>query len=278
VARANSVLLRLPPTGGAGESDSAGTAVRVQLISGPTTCFDLGGLRFLTDPAFDPLGEYEDSARVQSKKEGPAVAPGDLGSIDVVLLTDHQHIDRSGRRVIDEARVTLATTAAAAMLGGKCRGLASWEYAEIARADGGTVRITAVPARHRGQVESTTSRATGFVLSGESMPTIYVSGDNDSSAVIDEVIARVRSVAVAILSAWPARADSPTEEDATRSGAFLAEIGRILRAQWVVPVSFQSMESSFDLRESIRDAFEKGGMTEHLALLQPGQEVLIELS
>ena len=48
---------------------------RLTLIGGPTALLELGGLRLLTDPTFDPAGgEYRTPAYTLRKTEGPAIA------------------------------------------------------------------------------------------------------------------------------------------------------------------------------------------------------------
>ena len=61
-----------------------------QLVGGPTAVLEYAGLRWLTDPAFSPPGDYEGGLR---KTTGPAVAADDVGAIDVVLLSHDHHSD-----------------------------------------------------------------------------------------------------------------------------------------------------------------------------------------
>jgi L-ascorbate metabolism protein UlaG (beta-lactamase superfamily) len=72
----------------------------IQLIGGPTTLLEIGGLRLLTDPAFDARGPVPSGDRTLMKTTGPAVAAEEVGPIDAVLLSHDQHdgnLDRSGR-------------------------------------------------------------------------------------------------------------------------------------------------------------------------------------
>ena len=48
--------------------------VGVRLVGGPTALIEMGGLRFLTDPTFDPPGDHPVGNRVLVKTRGPAVA------------------------------------------------------------------------------------------------------------------------------------------------------------------------------------------------------------
>ncbi|SEB25192.1 MULTISPECIES: hypothetical protein [unclassified Mycobacterium] len=61
----------------------------VAASAGATTVIDYGWLRFVTDPTFDPPGDYG----AHQKTEFPAVEPGQLGPVDAVLLSHDLHMD-----------------------------------------------------------------------------------------------------------------------------------------------------------------------------------------
>jgi L-ascorbate metabolism protein UlaG (beta-lactamase superfamily) len=58
----------------------------VRLVGGPTTLIELGGVRLLTDPTFDPPGDHPIGTRVLTKTSGPAVPADELGPVDAVLF------------------------------------------------------------------------------------------------------------------------------------------------------------------------------------------------
>jgi len=63
-------------------------ALRITYIGGPTILLEFGGIRFLTDPTFDPGGgEYPNGPVTLCKLTGPAIAPDALGGFDYVLLS-----------------------------------------------------------------------------------------------------------------------------------------------------------------------------------------------
>jgi hypothetical protein len=63
-------------------------AVSVRLIGGPTAVVEVAGLRLLTDPTFSPPGIHQSApGRPLTKTEGPALTAGEIGPIDVVLLS-----------------------------------------------------------------------------------------------------------------------------------------------------------------------------------------------
>jgi L-ascorbate metabolism protein UlaG (beta-lactamase superfamily) len=68
--------------------------VVVTYIGGPTALVEWGGLRFLTDPTFDPAESlYPTSAYTLRKTIGPAIDVAALGPIDAVLLSHDHHFD-----------------------------------------------------------------------------------------------------------------------------------------------------------------------------------------
>lgn len=92
--------------------------MQVTRIGGPTALVEWEGWRILTDPTFDPAGRrYSFGFGTSSRKTaGPAVALDDIGHVDVVLLSHHQHadnLDDAGRAGLSAARTVLTTMAAA---------------------------------------------------------------------------------------------------------------------------------------------------------------------
>jgi L-ascorbate metabolism protein UlaG (beta-lactamase superfamily) len=72
----------------------------VMVVGGPTAVLDLGGLRIVTDPTFDPPGPHG----YLTKTAGPAVADDQLGRVDLVLVSHDNHADNldDGGRALSE--------------------------------------------------------------------------------------------------------------------------------------------------------------------------------
>ena len=102
----------------------------VQLIGGPTVLITVGGLRLLTDPTFDPPGQYRSgSGSILTKTAGPAVPTEQVGALDAVLLSHDQHsdnLDTSGRELLGRVAIVLGTASAATRLGVAVRPLAPY--------------------------------------------------------------------------------------------------------------------------------------------------------
>jgi L-ascorbate metabolism protein UlaG (beta-lactamase superfamily) len=125
--------------------------VRLTLIDGPTLLIEIGGLRLLTDPAFDPPQSYDSAGATIVKQAGPPVGPEELGNIDAVLLSHDQHLDNldySGRAFLPTVDRVITTIAGASRLGGNASGPAHWQSTKFPLLDGRVLTVTGTPARH----------------------------------------------------------------------------------------------------------------------------------
>jgi len=213
----------------------------VRVVGGPTALLELGGVRLLTDPTFSPAGVHESApGRPLTKTEGPAFGLDAIGSVAVVLLSHDQHadnLDPAGRQSLVDSPLTLTTEAAALRLGGTARSLASWDTVALDRPEGGTLEITAVPARHGPEgCEPLTGDVTGFIVSGTGLPTVYVSGDNASLDIVRDIAERIGTIDVALLFAGAARTSLFDGAPLTLTSADAAAAAQLLGARWIVPL------------------------------------------
>ncbi|MCY1138824.1 MBL fold metallo-hydrolase [Actinoplanes sp. Pm04-4] len=237
-------------------------------FGGPTVTFRYGGHTFLTDPTFDPPGRYPIGDRELTKT---APASGHADAADVVLLSHDQHpdnLDHAGREFAAKAPLVLTTVAAASRLGAPARGLANWESVTLA-----DVTVTGVPAQHGPDgVEHLTGPVTGFVVEGQNLPTVYVSGDNASLDVVREIAARFPAIDVAILFGGAARTPLVGDANLTLSAADMAEATRILDASTVVPAHVDSWAHFTEGIDDVRAAFAAAGLTDRLQEPHPATQ------
>lgn len=240
---------------------------------------ELADLRFLTDPTFDPPGDYPVGDRKLTKTIGAVVEPSELGRVDAVLLSHDQHpdnLDRLGRAYLADAPLVLSTGAATRRLGGTARALAAWSEAELERPGGGAIRVVGVPARHGPPgCEPLTGEVVGFVLTGEGLPTVYVSGDNAALEHVQEVAERFRPVDVAVLFAGAARTALLDGADLTLTSDQAAAAASLLDAGHVVPVHFEGWAHFSQGRASLEAAFAAAGLLNRTHLLEPGQRIVL---
>jgi L-ascorbate metabolism protein UlaG (beta-lactamase superfamily) len=241
----------------------------VRLVGGPTAVIELGGVRLLTDPTFDPPGDHPTGNRVLTKTTGPAVPAEQVGPVDAVLLSHDQHpdnLDGSGRAMLAGVPLVLTTAEAADRLGGPARALPSWERTAV-----GAVTVTGVPAQH-GPDGTThlTGPVTGFVLSGDGLPTVYVSGDNASLDVVRAVAERTGPIDVAVLFAGAART-ALIDGNLTLTAEDAAEAARILGVRTVVPVHAEGWAHFTQGVDDLVAAYADAGLADRLHVLSPGE-------
>jgi L-ascorbate metabolism protein UlaG (beta-lactamase superfamily) len=251
----------------------------IQVVGGPTAVLQYGGVRLLTDPTFSPAGVHESApGRTLTKTEDPAIGVGAVGPIDVVLLSHDQHadnLDPAGREVLGTVPLTLTTEAAADRLGGTARGLRRWQRVSVPGPAGGGIEVIGVPARH-GPVgcEPVTGEVTGFVLRGDDLPTVYVSGDNAAIELVRDIAEQIGTVDVALLFAGAARTSLFDGAPLTLTSADAATAARLLDARWVVPVHVQGWAHFSEGPDEVRAAFSAAGLTDRLRFLAPGEHAV----
>ena len=260
------------------EVPAATTLPRIALRSngGPTALIEIGGLRLLTDPTFDEPGDYvSPSGSKLTKTAAAAAGPAEFTPVDAVLLSHDEHpdnLDRAGREFLRTAPVTFTTQSGAVRLGGTAQGLAPWTHVDLPRPAGGTLRVTAVPAQH-GPVgcEPISGDVIGFVLTAPDLPTIYISGDNASLDVVDEIAARFGPVDTAVLFAGAARTGIFDGALLTLDSEQAASAAVALGARRIVPLHFNGWQHFTEGAEPLRQAFAAAGLADRLVLLAPGE-------
>lgn len=247
-------------------------------VGGPTVILEVAGLRILVDPAFDEPKKYESGLE---KIQAPAFGTDEIGKIDAVLLSHDQHddnLDDKGRELLKEVPVVLSTPGAQRRLGDHVTGLENWAVQELKSA-GGTVKVTAVPALHGpdGVDRGEDGEVTGFVLSGEGVPTTYISGDNASVKVAKQVGDRIKAelgpIDTAVLFAGAARTPAILDNaPLTLTSENAAHVAKDLGARLVVPVHTDSWNIYSEDIASLVTAFEAQGIAGTLVDLTPAGE------
>ncbi|POX40824.1 MBL fold metallo-hydrolase, partial [Streptomyces sp. Ru72] len=189
----------------------------VTVLGGPTAVIDIGGLRIVSDPTFDEAGPHG----YLTKTAGPAADEDAVGPVELVLVSHDTHpdnLDERGRAFAKAAPLVLTGPLAAGRLGSPAVGLSPWTTHSLPRPDGGgDLTVLTVPAVHGpedGELDAdgnVNCEVTGFVLSGQGLPTVYVSGDNASIRTVAEISRRVPDIDVAVPHAGAARVPAKFE-------------------------------------------------------------------
>ncbi|GAA1609619.1 MULTISPECIES: MBL fold metallo-hydrolase [Kribbella] len=247
--------------------------MKITHIGGPTAVLNLGGLTFLTDPAFDEPRDYQLPGRVMTKLTGPAIPAAELGPVDVVLLSHDEHkdnLDDAGRALLPSVPTVLSTPGAALRIEG-VRGLENWEAIDLPRPDGGVITVTGVPALHGPEgAEAVVGFVTGFVLQGEGLPTVYVSGDNASLGHVKEIADRFAPIDVAVLFAGAARTVLLNGANLTLTSTDSVEAAHILGDARIVPVHTEGWTHFSEGPEQFLAAFREAGSEDRVEMLVPG--------
>lgn len=232
----------------------------ITFIGGPTALLEYAGLRIVTDPTFDGPQAYEDPEdSTLVKTAGPAIAREDLGPVDLVLLSHHAHkdnLDWEGLELIAQGIPTLSTRQAADdLFGGSVIGLDNWESYGF-----GAVTITAMPALHGPPgSERLVGPVIGFILESPGEPTIYVSGDNASLPLVQQIADRFAPVDIALLFAGAARVEN-IDADLTFNSTDAAAAAKSLGAGLVVGLHTEDWTHFSHTRAQLEAAFDGTGI------------------
>lgn len=256
------------------------TPLTATLVGGPTLRLAYAGRTFLTDPTFDEPRDYPGGITLH-KLTGPAVPVEQVGPVDVVLLSHDQHadnLDEAGRALLPRVPVVLSTPLAASRLPGVI-GLEPWSHTDLPAAEGlPGVRVTAVPAQH-GPVgcEPLSGPVTGFVLQADAHPTVYVSGDNASVDVVQQVADRFADIRLALLFAGAADVGRfpghPVTLDAVRALA----AAEVLAGALLVPVHTEGWAHFTQTADDLRRAFAGSPAEARLRVLTRGAQTVLEV-
>ncbi|QEM13045.1 MBL fold metallo-hydrolase [Mucilaginibacter rubeus] len=240
--------------------------VNVTYIGGPTVILEIGGLRFMTDPTLDPVGEQFmiNDKPAYHKTEGPATT--DIGKIDVVLLSHDQHgdnLDNAGRELLKQVSKTLTTKIGAERLGGNTIGLAPWESISL----NDNVVITGTPARHGpAGSEKLTGDVTGFIVTVAGFQ-IYFTGDTVFYDGIKEVAEKFKPQYVFIF-AGAAKPRGPFNVTMGTNDAI--DTAFAFPDATIIPVHFEGWSHYTETGEMLQQSFNALGIGGQLKILAPG--------
>ena len=251
--------------------------VTATYIGGPTALIEISGVRFLTDPTFDPAGSsYETPVYTLRKTMGPALPAESLEPIDAVLLSHDHHfdnLDRAGRAMLARARRVLVPPAGAERLGAASTGVTPWQTIDI---DGG-LEVTGAPARH-GPSGGDRGPVTGFLIreaaDGARNPAVYVSGDTVWYEGVEEVAKRADvRVAFAFMGAARVREVGPAHLTLTAEEGVL--LARAMPRALLVPLHYEGWAHFSEGRVQIERAFAGADLSDRLRWLIPSEPTVL---
>jgi L-ascorbate metabolism protein UlaG (beta-lactamase superfamily) len=229
-------------------------------IGGPTALIEYAGLRIVTDPTFDPPQSYSDPDETTLvKTAGPGIQRVDLGPVDLVLLSHHGHkdnLDWEGMELLATGVTTISTPQAASdLFGARVLGFDDWETFEI-----NDLTITIVPALHGPPgSEPLVGPVVGFVLEAPGWPRLYVSGDNASLPLVEQIADRFGGVEIAVLFAGAARVPG-IDAALTLTSTDALAAARLLGASTVVGLHTADWEHFSESQSQLEAAFDGAGL------------------
>jgi L-ascorbate metabolism protein UlaG (beta-lactamase superfamily) len=248
----------------------------ITYIGGPTALILFHGLRFLTDPTFDPRGgNYVAGPVTLTKLADPAVSLEALAPIDYVLLSHDQHfdnLDHAGRKMLSRAKHVLTTAEGAGRLGGNAIGFVPWQTIRIATPDGGSLLVTATPARHGPfGCEDRSGPVVGFAISPDDTGTegaLYFSGDTVWYEGVAEV-ARWFRITTAVLNMGAAHVEAAGPAPLTMTAADGIQVANAMPEATIVPLHFDGWAHFTESKQVIQEAFWNAGLDGRLHWVNP---------
>lgn len=246
-----------------------------------TNLLEVGGLRLLTDPVFDPPGTRYPAVEGLSGRlagytrlSGPAVPASGVGRLDAVLLSHDHHgdnLDAAGRALLPGAGVVLTTIAGARRLRRQGHtnvvGLAAGATHRL-----GEVEVTAAPARHGPPGTAWLSGPViGFFLRWPG-GSLYVSGDTVWHAALER-FAREHVPEVALMHVGAARFGATFGLRFTADAGDVLEMARVWPRALFVPVHFEGWSHFSEGRVALAARLEQGGLGPRVRWPVPGRRV-----
>ncbi|MCF6476330.1 MBL fold metallo-hydrolase [Nonomuraea sp. MG754425] len=254
----------------------------LQFIGSATTLIRYNGFTLLTDPDFRPRGRraYLGYGLSSRRLTDPAMEIGDLPPLDAVLLSHPYgaHWGRAARKGLDKATPVITTTAAAGRLRRRgfrrSVGLDNWQQHEL-RGPGGTVRVTALPARHApGPAEALLPPVIGTMLEfcdedDRVELRLHISGDTLLDRRLDAIPRRFPDVDLAIVHLGGAKLPGgPLVSMDGEQGA--AWVG-LIDPRTVVPVHYDDYAFFSSPLDDFRHHMERAGLADRIVHLDRGE-------
>ncbi|MEV5898069.1 MBL fold metallo-hydrolase [Nonomuraea fuscirosea] len=254
----------------------------LQFIGNATTLIRYNGLTLLTDPHFLRRGQraYLGHGLSSRRLLDPAVQIEDLPTIDAVLLSHlhGDHWDRVTRKNLDRETPIITTTAAARRLRRRgfrrSVGLRPWQQ-HVLRGPEGTVRITALPAKHApGPAEALLPPVIGTMLEFCNQDErvelrLHISGDTLLDRRLDAIPRRFPDIDLALvhLGGTKLLGSMLVTMDGAQGAAWVG----LIRPHAVVPVHFDDYTVFSSPLDDFKDHIEQAGLADRVVYLERGE-------
>ena len=252
-------------------------------ISTATMLLEIGSLRILTDPVFDPAGGryFFGWGTGSTKLTAPLVSTDSLGHIDAVLLSHDHHednLDKAGRAFLPKAKRVLTTTSGQKRLHGNAEGLANWQSTVLESGDI-KIKVTATPAQHGPLiVRPFAGQTIGFMLEweGQQNGALYITGDTIFYHGIEEVAERF-TVSVGIFHLGKASFPVTGPIRFTMDAEDGVKAARVLNPGTIIPIHYEGWKHFKEGKYGIESKFAEAGLSNRLLWAPLGEAIKIEI-
>lgn len=252
------------------------TKIQITYFDTAMTLIEIGPLRLLTDPVFDPAGAHFEHGPIHLDKTNPSpITPAALGPIDAVLLSHEQHgdnLDRAGRAFLSTVPKVLTTPQSAAQI--NAIGLHPWQQTTL-----GDLTITAAPAQHGPDgTQAATGDVTGFLLTwpGLTSGPVYISGDTVRFPGTAEIEAK-GPISLALLHIGRVQVAAMGDLEFTLSAEAAVAYAQALQARHIVPLHYDGWRHFSQTQSEAQQIFAASPIADRVRWLAPGQSATFEL-
>ena len=257
--------------------------IKITHISAATVLLEIGSIRLLTDPVFDPAGGsyYFGWGTGSRKLTSPSIPLESLGQVDAVLLSHDQHednLDKAGRAYLPNAKRILTTPIGEKRLKGNAEGLAAWQSTTLESGET-KIKITATPAQHGpALVHLLSGAATGFMLEwdGQKNGAFYITGDTIYFHGIDEIAERFK-VDTALFHLGKASFPITGPIRFTMNAKDGVKAARKLKPRSIIPTHYEGWKHFREGKSVIESEFEQAGLSDKLRWLPIGEPVELDI-
>jgi L-ascorbate metabolism protein UlaG (beta-lactamase superfamily) len=255
--------------------------LRVRLIRHATLRVEMAGRVLLVDPMLDEVGARGPVAGTENERRNPLVplpisVEEVLEGIDAVLVTHlhADHLDEAAVRALPPSLPLFCQAEDEAAL--RDRGFTDARPLQLdgAVADLDGISVTRTPARHgRGEVGEKMAPASGFVLSAEGEPTLYVAGDSIWADEVATAISR-HEPHVTVVNAGAAQflEGGPITMDA----ADVCDVAQTAPSTQVVAVHMEAINHCLLTRAELRAKLASLGLAAWVPVPEDGEELTFD--
>ncbi len=260
--------------------------MQVSITHIDTACviLDINGYRIMTDPVLDKAGKlyHFGYGAFSRKSSNPALSKEEIGGVDLILLSHHQHkdnFDRAGKKFAMGIDRIVTTVAGAKKLKNGV-GLNDWEAISIETSKVSGLKITAVPAQHHPWwvPHFFAGDVIGFMLEWDEQENgaYYISGDTVFFKGIKEIAHRF-TIDVGIFHLGSVQFKHLTGfGQYTFDAKSAIKASELLNINTFIPIHYSGWTHFKEIDGQVINIFKSNKMKSNLKMLKSGFEIILK--